>query len=238
MGIRAAARGAACLVVLSLASVGIARADAFLSSSRPSDALLSATPAPAAEPRAEVRLASLLGEDNTDFRAEAGLRAPVEDRLLSRREGAAAAIRYDFAWLDALPPAAGSDQWQCLAEALYFEARGESVHGQFAVAEVILNRVDSALYPDTVCGVVHQGTGKRYQCQFTYTCDGRADRVREQKAWYRVAKIARLMIDGAPRGLTHGATHYHTKAVNPRWARRFPKTATIGFHYFYRQPKS
>jgi len=145
-------------------------------------------------------------------------------------------IRYDAAWIDALPPAKGGDDLKCLTEALYFEARGESVKGQFAVAEVILNRVTSPLYPNSVCGVVHQGTGKRYQCQFTYTCDGRAEVIGEPRIYRRLGKIARLMLDGAPRKLTGGATHYHTRKVNPRWATRFPRTAAIGTHYFYRQP--
>ena len=135
-----------------------------------------------------------------------------------------------------LPKMRGGKEWECLAEALYFEARGESVKGQFAVAEVILNRVDSARFPDTVCGVVNQGTGKRYQCQFTYTCDGRAEAIHEPRAYTRVGKVAKLMIDGMPRPLTNGATYYHTKAVNPRWSRRFTRTTTIGVHHFYRDP--
>ena len=130
----------------------------------------------------------------------------------------------------------GGEQWRCLAEALYFEARGESVKGQFAVAEVILNRVDSAEFPDTVCGVIHQGTGRKYACQFTYTCDGREEVIANPAAFRQVAKVARLTLDGAPRQLTDGATHYHTVAVNPRWARVFPRTTTIGVHHFYRMP--
>ncbi|MGC9420213.1 MAG: cell wall hydrolase, partial [Rhodovulum sp.] len=97
-------------------------------------------------------------------------------------------------------------------------------------------RVSSPAYPDSVCGVVNQGTGKRYQCQFTYTCDGHAEVIREPAVYERLGKIARVMLDGAPRQLTKGATHYHTTAVNPRWASRFPRTATIGVHHFYRQP--
>lgn len=97
-----------------------------------------------------------------------------------------------------------------------------------------MNRVDSPRYPDTVCGVVHQGTGKKYQCQFTWTCDGQSDAIRERSAFAKVGKIARLMMDGAARPLTAGATHYHTKAVNPNWARKFAHTVTIGVHRFYR----
>lgn len=145
-------------------------------------------------------------------------------------------ISYNREWLATLPAATGGPEWRCLSEALYFEARGESVKGQFGVAEVIMNRVDSASFPNSVCGVIRQGTGKLYQCQFSYTCDRRDEVIREKAAFNRVAKIARVMIDGAQRSLTKGATHYHTKAVSPRWAKKFPRTATIGVHYFYRMP--
>lgn len=145
-------------------------------------------------------------------------------------------VEYSRSFIAALPPATGGPQWRCFAEALYFEARGESTRGIFAVGEVILNRVDSASYPNTLCSVINQGTGRKYACQFTYTCDGLPERIHEPRAFEYVGKIARLLMDGAERGLTSGATHYHTKAVNPYWARRFPRTAEIGFHYFYRQP--
>lgn len=143
--------------------------------------------------------------------------------------------RYTRRFLAGLPRATGGNEWSCLTKALYFEARGESVKGIFAVAEVILNRVDSRVFPSSVCRVVNQGTGRKYQCQFTFTCDGVSEKVREPRAWRRVAKVARLMLDGAARPLTHGATHYHTSAVNPRWSRVFAHTATIGTHRFYRQ---
>ena len=144
-------------------------------------------------------------------------------------------ITYDVAFLNGQPTTSGGEQWRCLAEALYFEARGESVRGMFAVGEVIMNRVDSARYPNTLCGVINQGTGRKFACQFTYTCDGNAEVIHEPAAWAKVGKVARLLVDGAPRQLTDGATHYHTRTVNPRWARVFPRTTTIGSHHFYRQ---
>jgi len=147
-----------------------------------------------------------------------------------------ASVEYTRSWVSSQPVRKGGDEWACLTQALYFEARGESVKGQFGVAEVILNRVASSRYPDSVCGVIHQGTGKKYQCQFTYTCDGRAEVISEQRAYDAVGKIAYAVLNGAPRNLTSGATHYHTNAVNPRWAKVFPHTATIGVHRFYRQP--
>ncbi len=146
------------------------------------------------------------------------------------------ATMYTAAWLEKQPLAKGGKQWNCLAEALYFEARGESLKGQFAVAEVILNRVDSEKFPNTVCGVVNQGTGRKFQCQFTYTCDGRAEVISEPKAYQQVGKVAKAMLDGAPRNLTNGATYYHTTSVRPKWAKRFQQTAKIGVHRFYRTP--
>ena len=134
-----------------------------------------------------------------------------------------------------MPRAHGGAEWQCLAEALYFEARGESVKGQFAVAEVIMNRVDAPSFPNSVCGVVGQGAGNgKYNCQFTYKCDGLAETISEPAAYDRVAKVARLMLDGEPRILTRGATYYHTTAVSPSWSRKFTSTAQIGDHKFYR----
>jgi hypothetical protein len=137
--------------------------------------------------------------------------------------------------LDAMPRARGNRQWRCMTEAIYFEARGEEIEGQFAVAEVILNRVDHANYPNSICDVVNQGTGRRYACQFTYTCDGIPEVATDQRAWNRAGQIARIMMDGAPRSLTSGATHYHADYVNPRWARVYPRTARYGTHIFYRQ---
>lgn len=145
-------------------------------------------------------------------------------------------VLFTLAWVDAQAPAKGDAEFACLSEALYFEARGETVKGQFAVAEVILNRVKSSLFPSTVCGVIHQGTGRKYQCQFTYTCDGYKDVIAEKQAYARVSKVARAMLDGYSGNLTDGATYYHTKAVSPRWAKRFTRTAEIGVHYFYSRP--
>lgn len=142
---------------------------------------------------------------------------------------------YTAADLDAMGPARGGRHWACLTEALYFEARGESIEGQFAVAEVILNRVDSPNYPNNICEVVNQGTGRRNACQFSYTCDGIADVVTEPAIHRRLGQIARIMMDGGPRMLTAGATHYHADWVDPHWASAYPQTARIGTHLFYRQ---
>ncbi len=131
---------------------------------------------------------------------------------------------------------AGNDQFRCLQEAIYHEARGETLAGQFAVAEVILNRVDSANFPGSVCGVVNQGAGNGRGCQFSYACNGASRAMRERGARDLAAGIAQVMLTGAPRALTDGATHFHARHVNPRWARVYERTAQIGAHLFYRQP--
>jgi spore germination cell wall hydrolase CwlJ-like protein len=138
-------------------------------------------------------------------------------------------------WIAAQPvPAGGDQQFQCLTSALYHEARGESVEGQQAVAEVILNRVDDGRFPQTICGVVHQRSGG--SCQFSWACDGRSDAVRRDATYERVAKVARAMLDGMPRSLTDGATFFHARSVRPSWSNRFVNTAEIGAHLFYRRP--
>lgn len=129
-----------------------------------------------------------------------------------------------------------SKNWYCLAEALYFEARGESLRGQIAVAEVILNRVDSKRYPGSVCGVVQQGQHRRNACQFSYNCDGRSNRIGNKKSFNKLGKLAYVMLNGAERELTGNALYYHNDTVRPRWSRKMVKTARIGRHIFYRRP--
>lgn len=185
------------------------------------------------------RLSALLGQDRQIIAATPSARLAARDVSTMPAQGAGAPdMTYDEAAIDALPAASGGDQWQCLAEALYFEARGESVEGLFAVGEVILNRVESGLFPGSVCGVINQGTGQLYACQFTFRCDGAIEEIHEYAAWQRVGKVARILLDGAPRQFTDGATYYHTRAVSPSWSRRFDRTASIGAHYFYRQPET
>ncbi len=175
------------------------------------------------------QIADLLGQEHDLLIAA----MPLVMKVAAAVRGPRIDMRYDADWIDARPAAQGDEQFECLAQAIYHEARGETIRGQVAVAEVILNRVDSGMFPNSVCAVVHQGTGKRHQCQFSYTCDGRSDAIREQKAYDRVAKVARLMLDGAPRALTGGAVYYHTSAVRPSWAARFDETVRIGTHRFY-----
>ena len=216
---------------MKLASV--ATLSLFVGTSAISDVTLSQANDPAAAVSSQ--LTSLLGAERNGIEALSPRR--IQKLVaLPKVKKSKSKITYTRDWVDSQPEVTGDKQWACLSEALYFEARGESVKGQFAVAEVILNRVKSGSYPDTICGVVNQGTGKKYQCQFTYTCDGIPEKFNEPRAHARVGKIAKLSIDGKADVLTDGATHYHTKAVNPRWSRVFPRTTTIGVHHFYRQP--
>ena len=168
----------------------------------------------------------------------AGLSAAGKSRLktlVSAPKPTKTDVQFTRSWIDAQPRATGSAEWRCLAEALYFEARGETVKGQFAVAEVIKNRVNSSRFPSSFCGVINQGTGKKYQCQFTYTCDGHAEVISEPGAYVRVGKVARAALDDRAPPITNGATHYHTTAVSPRWSRVLKRTTRIGVHLFYRK---
>jgi spore germination cell wall hydrolase CwlJ-like protein len=124
---------------------------------------------------------------------------------------------------------------RCLANAIYFEARGEVENGQIAVAQVVLNRVFSGHYPATVCGVVYQDSHRKLSCQFTFSCDGIPDVVNDPEAWQRARRIARDSLDGKLWLPEIGkATHYHAYWVNPWWVRTMNKLHKLGVHTFYR----
>ncbi len=139
-----------------------------------------------------------------------------------------------FKQLSNEPRAKGGAEWACLTEALYFEARGESFKGISAVAEVIINRQKSSRFPNSVCAVISQGVGGKRGCQFSYKCDGKAEVYHEPKAYARVAKMAKLKLDGRLTKVTGGALFYHTTAVRPSWSRKFRRTAQVGVHLFYK----
>jgi spore germination cell wall hydrolase CwlJ-like protein len=124
---------------------------------------------------------------------------------------------------------------KCLAEAVYFEARGEAVRGQIAVAQVVMNRAFSGFYPNTVCGVVYQNKHRHLACQFTFACDNVADVVREPDMWDRAKKIAKAMLDGQLWLPEVGkSTHYHAYWVHPSWVSEMKKMYKFGVHTFYR----
>ena len=125
---------------------------------------------------------------------------------------------------------------KCLAEAIYFEARGEPVNGQLAVAQVVINRLKNPAYPNTICGVVYQNRTVRNGCQFSFACDGIADRVTDRAAWNIATTLADEVANGTPSWMADvgSATHYHATYVRPRWARTMIKMVQIGEHIFYK----
>jgi hypothetical protein len=122
----------------------------------------------------------------------------------------------------------------CLAKAVYFEARSESELGQLAVAKVVLNRVKDPNYPKTICGVVYQGSDRRNSCQFSFACDGVPDEVKSKGAWDRSKLVAQKAIAGDQTIRVIGAaTNYHADYVRPKWAKEMRKLIKIGRHIFY-----
>lgn len=127
---------------------------------------------------------------------------------------------------------------QCLAEAIYFESRGEPKRGQIAVAQTIVNRVFSGYYPKSVCGTVYQNAHRYMACQFTFACDNVKDVIREPDMWVQANEIAADMLDGKLWLESVGrATHYHAYWVHPSWVREMNKLDRIGVHTFYRPRK-
>lgn len=122
----------------------------------------------------------------------------------------------------------------CMSEAIYYEARSETRSGQIAVAEVIQNRVKNKHFPNTVCGVVYEGSERSTGCQFTFTCDGSMDRAPEGKGWDRSVDVANLVMSSGYTPSTHWATHYHTTEVDPKWSKTMRMTRQVGNHVFYR----
>ena len=122
----------------------------------------------------------------------------------------------------------------CLARAVYFEARSESELGQLAVARVILNRTKDPAYPKTICGVVYQGSNQRNSCQFSFACDGLPDDVKQPAAWANSKRIAQKAMDGTKSmQIMSTATNYHADYVRPKWAGNMKRLVKIGRHIFY-----
>jgi len=129
----------------------------------------------------------------------------------------------------------------CLAEAIYFEARSEPKKGQLAVGRVVQNRAESGDYPNTICGVVYQGSKRKTGCQFSFTCDGVPETIAEKRAWRAASARAKELMDcdAACRrtsvwsGDLWTSTHYHADYVTPRWAKKLKRTGTVGRHIFY-----
>ena len=124
-------------------------------------------------------------------------------------------------------------QLDCLTQAVYFEARGETPRGQAAVAQVVMNRVQNPSFPKTVCGVVFQGAAS-HGCQFSFACDGSMRRGLETGAWDRARHIAERTLSGVRLADIGAATHFHTTSVQPYWGPQMLRVAQVGLHVFYR----
>ena len=122
----------------------------------------------------------------------------------------------------------------CLALAVYYEARGEPFDGQLAVAEVVMNRVESERFPDDVCSVVTQGGENRHRCHFSFYCDGKPERPSDLIAWQKAQELADwVLTERVTLGVT--ATHYHADYVEPFWANEYEYLGKVGQHKFYAQ---
>ncbi len=185
-------------------------------------ALSSATPAPA---------------DATPVEVAAAPVSIPEGGLMTARPvpGTPKADENRPAYATLIDPQAMSKEQRCLAEAVYFEARSESEEGQAAVAQVVLNRVKSGLYPKTVCGVVYQNRHRYLGCQFSFACEGKSLRITEAAPWNQAVRVAREVTEGKTYlADVGGATHYHADYVRPFWAKKLKKMDTIGRHIFYK----
>lgn len=149
-----------------------------------------------------------------------------------------------------------NQQAYCMAMNIYHEARGDNLAGKYAVADVVINRVESTRYPNTVCDVVMQGPVReswktkqdpnlpdserkynpiRNMCQFSWWCDGRDDTPYNMDLWREAQEIAYMIfVLGNYRGIAEGATHYHATYVNPTWNRKMQHVGRIGEHLFFR----
>jgi hypothetical protein len=141
--------------------------------------------------------------------------------------------RFDLSRIDL--SAIQDEERRCLAQAIYYEARNQSIAGKMAVADVVMNRVASPRYPNSVCGVVYQGSQRVTGCQFSFTCDGSMERRIERAAMIESQTLATAVLGGFRLPLTGGATNYHADYVAPVWAPRLTKTAQVGDHVFYRK---
>ena len=170
----------------------------------------------------------------------------IDDNYLTKISGL---ITYDRAYLaknseklffsnkalDSLRMPKMHRELKCLSEALYFEARGEQIEGQIAVADVIINRKNSSHFPSTICGVVSEGSHRRNACQFSYNCDGKLELIYDKVTYRRIVKLSSMILNGAFSDVTNGATFFHASEVSPSWSKKFKKTRKIGRHIFYKK---
>jgi len=178
--------------------------------------------------------------------------------ILTATSALANASTFQNPELDELYTQKNQPELYCLAQNVYFEAKSEPLAGQYAVADVVLNRVKDTRFPNTICEVVYDGPikeswktkqdpnlsdderiyyPKKNRCQFSWYCDGKSDSIYDNDAW-RIAQIIayKIVYDQKMRGITEGATHYHADYVSPNWAPELDLVGSISTHIFYRWP--
>ncbi len=154
--------------------------------------------------------------------------------LITQNQTVVGIAQYHPDYAAMIETAKSAPEQRCLAQAIYFEARSEPEEGQAAVAQVVLNRAMSGLYPGSVCGVVFQNQERHNACQFSFTCDGHPLHMTEADAWTNAVRIAHEVTDGSTYvSDIGGSTHYHANYVTPFWARSLKKMEVIGHHIFY-----
>lgn len=171
------------------------------------------------------------GPEAEQARAKAEI---LEDRV-ERRAPQDPGERLSSGEAEAVDPAGAApleDPITCLARTIYWEARGEGEEGMRAIAAVVLNRLETPGFPDTVCGIVKEGQSRR-RCQFSWWCDGRPDEAQDPSAYARALDAARRALNGEIEDPTGGALYFHHRRVNPEWASVYTRTAEIGDHRFY-----
>jgi spore germination cell wall hydrolase CwlJ-like protein len=179
----------------------------------------------------------------TDFDVEGTANNPSAYQNISKEEARVANEQLPFAaekspaaapfFLNAQTPLDALKAQHCLSLAVYYEAKSESMQGQYAVAQVVLNRVRHPAWPHSVCGVVFQGSQRATGCQFTFTCDGALGRPPSGRAWQTAQGVAASALNGFVLPNVGHATHYHTDWVSPYWAPSLRKLVMVGTHIFY-----
>jgi spore germination cell wall hydrolase CwlJ-like protein len=162
------------------------------------------------------------------------LEAPVASRPVISGEAVRVIAAPSASQVSDVARALASEQTQCLADAMYYEARGEGLAGEKAIAEVVFNRVRSEWFPHSICSVVREEAGG--VCQFTFECDGHMRAAKEPYEWTRARVLAAAIISGVVKlnGETEGAVAYHATYVDPDWGSHLVRTVQIGNHIFYK----
>ncbi|MBM7061886.1 cell wall hydrolase [Pseudomonas sp. UL073] len=187
--------------------------------------VLLGAPALGAEPAATAAAVEEKAEVLEDKAAEKGSEAPLPT--------AEAITKTEVQKVDPAGAAALDDAITCLARSIYWEAKGSSTADMEAVASVVMNRLGHEGFPDTVCGVVKQGS-EQGACQFSWWCDGRSDQVVEDEQYVAAKEIARKALNQQLKDRSRGALYFHDRKVSPSWAAEYIKTAETGKFRFYK----